>query len=369
MSSKKNKRQNPEGDAHPKVTSIQDMYLSPKRQCTAHSKHTGEQCRRFAMRGLRVCVVHGGATRQAKAKAAQRIQEASGYAADLLVELMANPDIDVKTRTQIAQDLLNRSGVSEKHILELQPKAMSPFERAVLTAYVNEDGNPAFVDDGEGGMKAVNPGGGISSDVIMDLNVVDDPNIWDAEVVIDDDTTPLVPREEQSRHDRAVFREVERARRSTPQGDSRTRAEMIAAEEEALGVAAARPARQRATGRSNDDTAMRSQQDREDDEVRRVREAERRLNAERKWRAASAQHRGHHEPAEPTETAMSNLDRVRKRWQFGIAIERLLIEADDPDLWLEAEIYARRLFDLVTERNGNGTEPHRDAPPGEDIPP
>lgn len=64
-----------------------------------------------------------------------------------------------------------------------------------------------------------------------------------------------------------------------------------------------------------------------------------------------------------------NLDRVRRRWELGISIERLLIVADDPDLWLEAEIYARRLFDLVMARHVDATEPHEEGSPGGDIPP
>ncbi|MEV7797477.1 hypothetical protein AB0O14_00155 [Microbacterium foliorum] len=63
------------------------------------------------------------------------------------------------------------------------------------------------------------------------------------------------------------------------------------------------------------------------------------------------------------------LDQVRRRWALGVSIERLLIVADDPDLWLEAELFARRLFAHVTSEPGGGTEPHRNAPPGGDIPP
>lgn len=246
----------PEGDADPKVTSIQDMYLSPKRQCTAHSKHTGQQCGRYAMRGLRVCVVHGGATRQAKAKAAQRIQEASGYAADLLVELMANPDIDVKTRTQIAQDLLNRSGVSEKHILQIGAERPKSFED-----WVGETIIDVLVDD-------------------------DDPNVIDAEV-IEDDTAPLVRREPdvQNNRDRAVFAEVERAARgrAMAQSGGTDRAELIRAEREALGLAGGSrtPAPPRRGGRSDDVQAMNAQQDAEDAELERVKAAERRRNHER----------------------------------------------------------------------------------------
>lgn len=246
----------PLGDADLKVTSIQDMYLSPKRQCTAMSKHTGQQCGRYAMKGLRVCVMHGGATRQAKAKAAERIQQASGYAADLLVEMMANPDIDVKTRTQIAQDLLDRSGVNAKTILQIgveQPRSFLDFV----------------------------------GDALVDVADGDDPNVLDAEVIEDDDA-PLVPRDpdaayQGNRHDRAVFAEVERARSREPKHalSQVERARMEAAERETLGGAPASARSRRAGGRSDDDAAMAEQQDREDAELQRVRRAERERNADR----------------------------------------------------------------------------------------
>lgn len=248
-------RKAPLGDADLKVTSIQDMYLSPKRQCTAMSKHTGQQCGRYAMKGLRVCVMHGGATRQAKAKAAERIQQASGYAADLLVEMMANPDIDVKTRTQIAQDLLDRSGVNSKTILQIGIEPPKSFEMFV-------------------------------GDALVDVADGDDSNVMDAEV-IDDEDTPLVPRDpdavyEGNRFDRAVFAEVERPRtRQLPKRalSQLERARMEAEEREALGGAPASARSRRAGGRSDDDEAMAEQQDREDAELQRVRRAERERNA------------------------------------------------------------------------------------------
>lgn len=95
--------------------------------------------------------------------------------------MMANPDIDVKTRTQIAQDLLDRSGVNSKTILQIGIEPPKSFEAFVGDALVDVP-----VDD-------------------------DDPNVMDAEVI--DDDSPLVPRhpEVQNRYDRAVFAEVERA--------------------------------------------------------------------------------------------------------------------------------------------------------------
>ncbi len=166
------------------------MYLSPKRQCTAMSKHTGTQCRRMAMRGLRVCVVHGGATKAARTKAAERISAATGYAADMLVEFMANPDVDVNLRTRIAQDLLDRGGVNTKSILELQPKPMSLFEQAILSA-------------------------SMSSEVVMDLDW-DGEDVIDAEVVEpeDHDNDELRYQAEDDGHER--LREIERMKRGQP---------------------------------------------------------------------------------------------------------------------------------------------------------
>ena len=225
-------------DALSRSDQMQDMYLSPNRQCKAMSKRTGQQCGNRAMIAQRVCRMHGGATRQAKAKAAQRIQQAQNEAADLLVEFMADPEVDVQLRTKIAQDLLDRSGVNTKTILELQPKTMSAFELAVLSSVVDvdDDGNatPAFVDDGEGGMRAISPGT-ITGDVYIRPGYGDEV-IEDA-VIVPDDSEPL-----NSRHDRAVFAEVEQGRaaeRKRMQSGGLGEAERKQREAEALATARA----------------------------------------------------------------------------------------------------------------------------------
>lgn len=45
-------------------------------KCAAHKVSTGEPCKAWAVVGARVCVAHGGAAPQVKAKAAQNIAEA-----------------------------------------------------------------------------------------------------------------------------------------------------------------------------------------------------------------------------------------------------------------------------------------------------
>lgn len=89
-------------------------------RCTATSKRTGERCRAWALRGAKTCRVHGSATKASKVAAATRIAQASGYAADMLVEFMADPNVDIKQRTAIAMDLLGRAGVNGKHEVSVE---------------------------------------------------------------------------------------------------------------------------------------------------------------------------------------------------------------------------------------------------------
>lgn len=239
-------RHSPLNDAH---------LMESKRQCPAISKRTGERCKRYCALGMRSCRWHGSATRVAKTAAAKRIAQASGYAADMLVEFMADPEVNIDLRTKIAQDLLNRAGVSEKTVLQIGVEQPKSFDAWVGDALVDVP-----VDD-------------------------DDPNVLDAEVIEDDDA-PLVPRDPdvQNRYDRAVFAEVERAQRPpTPKRalSQAERARMEAAERETLGGAPASARLRRAGGRSDDDEAMAEQQDREDAELQRVRRAERERNADR----------------------------------------------------------------------------------------
>ena len=46
---------------------------SPKRQCTSKAKGSGTRCKRAPVPGAEVCVVHGGAAPQVRAKAAERL--------------------------------------------------------------------------------------------------------------------------------------------------------------------------------------------------------------------------------------------------------------------------------------------------------
>ena len=136
--------------------------LAPHRQCPAMSKRTGERCKNMLSVGKRTCRMHGSATRKSGVAAAKRIAKASGYAADMLVEFMADPTVDVKLRTSIAQDLLNRANVVGTTAIQLEiPEWEKRIQGAVITG--------AVVAWGE----------------VANMQSSADPNVIDGEVVED----------------------------------------------------------------------------------------------------------------------------------------------------------------------------------------
>lgn len=96
-------------------------------RCKAHRKN-GDPCKNRPVNGATVCRMHGGGAPQVRKKAAERIAEAADDAAALLVLFMQDPKNDIKVRTQIAQDLLNRAGFAGKNAVDLK---VSIFDQAV----------------------------------------------------------------------------------------------------------------------------------------------------------------------------------------------------------------------------------------------
>ncbi|EMY35755.1 hypothetical protein D477_002643 [Arthrobacter crystallopoietes BAB-32] len=99
----------------------------PSKKCS-RIKNNGDPCGLYAIQGGSVCHKHGGSAPQVKKKAAERIAEAADDAAALLVQFMEDPKNDVKVRTQIAQDLLNRAGYNSRQAVDL---TVSKFDEAV----------------------------------------------------------------------------------------------------------------------------------------------------------------------------------------------------------------------------------------------
>ena len=81
-------------------------------RCTAKANSTGKNCRRRAIKGGRVCQVHGGAAPQVKRKAAERLRELEHPAIDRIKKTISNEDGDVSPAVALtaSMNLLDRTG-------------------------------------------------------------------------------------------------------------------------------------------------------------------------------------------------------------------------------------------------------------------
>jgi hypothetical protein len=162
--------------------------------------------------------------------AARRIAEASGYAADMLAEFMADPDVDLKTRTQIAQDLLNRAGLSGKSEIEISATLTVPEWEAKMLSHIRPVVT-ATPDDPDGaraiarvqrqqlahtsyGQRTGEYGQPAETRIKKVYRGAEsDEDVVDAEIVEgDEDDLPV-----QTRHDRRVFADVESGRAARQQ--------------------------------------------------------------------------------------------------------------------------------------------------------
>lgn len=87
-------------------------------RCTANYLTTGTRCRSVAAAGTTVCDKHGARLPTVQAAAAQRIGESARDMVDLLLKWVNDPEVDMKERVRIAQDMLDRSGhgATSKHL-------------------------------------------------------------------------------------------------------------------------------------------------------------------------------------------------------------------------------------------------------------
>lgn len=173
--------------------------------CTARRRN-GTQCLNYAMKGAKVCRMHGGSAPQVRRAAQVRLLMQADNLMAALLKIALDDKQPVAARLVAIRDGLDRADLSGKQTVELTVEKGRTFED-------------------------------VTADVVMDLDMGDDEdNIEDAVVIEDDDTGPLVPREEaplQNRHDRKAFAEVQRAR-SAPRPASKDRAALMRAEAEAL---------------------------------------------------------------------------------------------------------------------------------------
>jgi len=125
--------------------------VDDERRCTATANSTGERCQRAAIKGSNVCYVHGGAAKQVKEKAQDRLDEMAdsvtadmaNHVDDLLAEYEATDDPEEKV-------VLMRE-LRQNWKLVLDRTGHGPTEKRELTGG-DEDDKPVEViiggDDG-----------------------------------------------------------------------------------------------------------------------------------------------------------------------------------------------------------------------------
>ncbi len=80
-------------------------------RCTAKANSTGKNCRRRAIKGGRVCQVHGGAAPQVKRKAAERLRELEHPAIDRIKKTINREgDESAAVALTASMNLLDRTG-------------------------------------------------------------------------------------------------------------------------------------------------------------------------------------------------------------------------------------------------------------------
>src|SRR5690625_2412256 len=86
--------------------------------CYVTAKNTGQPCRAIAMRGQRVCRIHGGSSPQAKAAAKRRLLELVEPAIARLAEEVDKADT-ARDRLKAAEMILDRTGFGKEMKVEL----------------------------------------------------------------------------------------------------------------------------------------------------------------------------------------------------------------------------------------------------------
>lgn len=158
--------------------------LQSRTVCTA-KRRNGSQCLNYAIKGATVCRMHGGSAPQVRRAAQVRLLMSADNLMAALLKIALDEKQPVQARLIAIRDGLDRANLAGTQNVEVTVERGKTFEDFVGEAIVD------LTDDDYG----------------------DYPEIEDAVVV--DDEPPL-----RNRHDRAAFREADRAKQ-TPHGPLR----------------------------------------------------------------------------------------------------------------------------------------------------
>ncbi|GAB5897080.1 hypothetical protein [Mycolicibacterium mageritense] len=94
-------------------------------RCNGHRKN-GNRCQKPAINGAAVCRTHGGATRHVRAKARQRLEEASLMLAKELLKMATDDDVSDAVKLAAIKDSLDRAGLKAPTQAEVTLAAAGP---------------------------------------------------------------------------------------------------------------------------------------------------------------------------------------------------------------------------------------------------
>lgn len=103
-------------------------------QCTAH-KRNGDRCSNPPVRGAKVCRMHGGSAPQVKAKANQRLIEMILPALAHLRKIIDSPATSDADKLKAIGMVLNRTGYSERHSIDLGLRESTAFDDLTRDAF------------------------------------------------------------------------------------------------------------------------------------------------------------------------------------------------------------------------------------------
>ena len=97
-------------------------------RCNA-TRPSGSRCKREAEPGAVVCDQHGGAAPQVRRRAAERLIMSADHVSQKLLEWLDDTEVPYRVRAEIAQDLLDRTGLIATQVHQIIPMTEDPIMR------------------------------------------------------------------------------------------------------------------------------------------------------------------------------------------------------------------------------------------------
>jgi hypothetical protein len=155
----------------------------PTRRCTARrSDGSGEQCRKWAIRGGTTCATHGSGTKAAKRKARERLELAADRMARQLLKMATDENVSDAVKLNAIRDCLDRAGVSARTAVDVSVTA--PLYEAIFESMELGGSRAAFRGEPECVTDDHTPAlAGVTESVADALDVE----------IVDDDAGPFTP--------------------------------------------------------------------------------------------------------------------------------------------------------------------------------